>query len=163
MTTPLLVALVLKKYLIVGTLGIGVSFLLLLKKLTGNNMQYISVTDYLMGRVKFEDLSDDLKGHVNTIVPKANELLSHFGQFRKCNSGYRSPDDQRRINPKAMHSNHLICLAIDLEDNDGALNKFCKDNPKLLESLELYCEERQGNWQHIQAISPKSGHRWFIP
>lgn len=130
-------------------------------------MKYIDMDSFLQGRITIEALSPELCSNANTIVPKVNELLSHFGEYRACNSGYRSITDQQRINPKAMHSKHLICAAIDIEDQDGRLNKFCKDNPQILEDLGLFLEERQGGWQHFQCIafnSYKPGHsRWFFP
>lgn len=125
--------------------------------------QYISITEFLMGRIAPEELTPEQMGNMNTIVPAANQLLDAFGEYRACNSGYRSSADQDRINPGAPHSKHLICAAIDLNDPDGKLNQFCKDNESLLESLGLWCEVRQGGWQHCQCIPPISGHRWFIP
>jgi uncharacterized protein YcbK (DUF882 family) len=82
-------------------------------------MNFITMDSYLKGRVKLTDLSDELIRNANTIVPRANELLERFGSYRACTSGYRSPSDQARINPKATHSKHLICAAIDIEDKDG--------------------------------------------
>ena len=119
--------------------------------------QYISVTEFLMNRITPEELSPELMGNMNTIIPRANELLEDFGQYRKCNSGYRSSADQDRINPGAPHSFHLICAAIDLADEDGKLNEFCKNN------IGLWCEERQGEWQHVQCFPPKSGKIFFFP
>jgi hypothetical protein len=41
------------------------------------------------------------------------------------------------------------------------------EHPELLESIGLWCEERQGNWQHLQCLpfgSYKPGQtRWFNP
>src|SRR5258708_1664530 len=126
-------------------------------------MNYISITDFLMNRTTLDQLPPDLVANANIIVPKANDLLDKFGSYRACNSGYRSPEDQARINPKATHSKHLSCQAIDLEDKDGKLNQFCKNNTQILEDLGFWCEERQGGWQHLQIIPPASGHRWFNP
>lgn len=116
-----------------------------------------------MGRTTLDQLSSELQANAQLTVTRANDLLAHFGSYRSCTSGYRSKADQMRINPSAIHSNHLTCSAVDLEDEDGKLNKFCKDNQNLLETIGLWCEERQGNWQHIQIVPPKSGHRFFFP
>lgn len=116
-----------------------------------------------MERITLAQLTPEQLGNANTIVPRVNELLEKFGEYRACNSGYRSAEDQKHINPRASKSKHLICAAIDLEDKDGRLNKFCKDNPELLKSIGLWCEERQGNWQHFQCLPPLSKKLWFFP
>jgi hypothetical protein len=126
-------------------------------------MKYISMNEYLMGRIKLQDLPPEYQANVNTLIPKINELLERFGEYRKCNSGFRTIEDQKRINPKSMKSNHLTCSAIDLSDVDGKLNKWMKSNPKVIEELDIYMEERQGGWQHIQIVKPHSGNRWFNP
>lgn len=140
-------------------------------------MQYISMIEYL-GSNKLEELSPELVANANTLLPKINDLLQRFGQYRRCNSGYRSMEDHQRIYSEKnaqrakqglppisvpMGSKHLVCAAIDLADMDGKLYDFCKANESLLEALGLWCEERQGGWQHLQIFPPKSGHRWFLP
>jgi hypothetical protein len=128
-------------------------------------MKYISVDEVLMGRIKIEELSPELLSNLNTIVPRVNELLEKFGQYRKVNSGYRSIEDQKRINPKATHSMHLKCAAVDLEDKDRKLTHFCLNNLKLLESIGLWMEDPNSTntWVHLQCYPPKSGRRIFIP
>lgn len=126
-------------------------------------MKYISMDEYLMSRIRIENLTSDQLLNMNTLVPKVNELLEHFGEYRLVTSGYRSIEDQKRINPKSMNSAHLSCQAVDLEDKDGKLNSWLKNNIAVLVELELYCEERQGPWQHIQCRPVKSGKRFFIP
>lgn len=128
-------------------------------------MKFISVTEYLMGRAKLEDLSPELQSNVNTLIPKINDLLEKFGEYRKCNSGYRSLEDQKRINPSAMKSKHLSCQAIDLEDKNRVLSQWCLKNVKVLEELGLYCEDFKytPTWCHFQIVAPKSGKRFFIP
>ena len=78
-------------------------------------------------------------------------------------SGVRSEADQARINPSAPRSKHIIGAAVDIADADGSLYAWCKENEAELEAAELWCEERQGGWQHFQCIPPKSGKRWFNP
>lgn len=128
-------------------------------------MKFISVEDFLMGRIKLEELSPELVANTNTIVPAANLLLEAFGEYRACNSGYRSSADQMRINPSAPKSKHMLCAAIDLEDKDGKLKKFCVNNLPLLEKLGLWMESPDSTptWVHVQCLSPKSGRRIFIP
>lgn len=118
-----------------------------------------------MSRANLEDLSSELQANANTIVPRANDLLSRFGEYRNCNSGYRTPEDQMRINPKAPASKHTICAAIDLEDKDRKLTEFCLNNLEILQEIGLWMEENSSTptWVHVQCIAPLSGHRIFIP
>jgi uncharacterized protein YcbK (DUF882 family) len=87
-------------------------------------MRYISIVDFLMGRATLDTLPPNLVANANTIIPRANALLDAFGEYRGCNSGYRTPADQARINPSAPQSKHTLCEAIDLEDADGRLQAF---------------------------------------
>ncbi len=125
-------------------------------------MEFISVYDYLMGRIKMADLSEEQVSNMNTLIPKINMFLEAFGAYRKVNSGYRSPEINKAEGGKKK-SNHLICSAIDLEDADAKLYNFARANEKLLKELGLWCEERQGGWLHMQCVSPKSGKRFFLP
>lgn len=128
-------------------------------------MQYISVDQYLMGRIRIEDLSPELLGNMNTLIPKVNDLLSQFRQYRGVNSGYRSAEDQARINPKAPHSQHMVCAAVDLEDKDNNLRYWCLTHIQVLIDLGLWMEDpiHTPTWVHLQCVSPKSGSRIFIP
>lgn len=142
--------------------------------------RYITMDEFLGGMGTLDTMEDELVGNANTIVPKANELLDRFGEYRGCNSGYRSMAHHLEIyaaknkTRKAqglpelkvpMSSRHLICAAIDLEDTDGKLKKWAKENVDVLEELGLYCEalESTPTWLHIQFIAPKSGNRFFVP
>lgn len=128
-------------------------------------MQYVTMDEFLMGRTTLDQLSDELVANANTTVPRANELLDAFGEYRKCNSGYRTPEDQARINPKALHSKHLSCQAIDLSDPDGKLDDFCLKNQDVLAKIGLWLEDPKSTpgWTHVQVVAPGSGHRVFIP
>lgn len=123
---------------------------------------YISVTEYLMGRAEMKDLSDELVSNLNTIVPRANTFLEAFGEYRKVNSGYRTPAANKAAGG-ARRSNHMKCAAVDLEDADGKLYLFARNNVPLLEEIGLWCEVRQGGWLHLQIFPPGSGRRFFHP
>lgn len=127
-------------------------------------MKYISIIEYLMGRAEMTSLPDELISNMNTLVPKINNLLEAFGEYRACNSGYRTIEDQKRINPSAMKSWHLKCAAIDLEDKDRKLLKWILDT-KALEVYDLYMESPDSTptWVHLQLYPPKSKRRIFIP
>ncbi len=140
-------------------------------------MQYISVLEYL-GSTPMSELSTEQLANMNTLVPNVNALLEAFGSYRKCNSGFRSYEQHARIYdelnakrisqgfkavPIPLGSQHLRAAAIDIEDTNGKFYSFCLANESLLKKLGLYCENRQGGWQHLQIFAPKSGSRWFNP
>lgn len=128
-------------------------------------MQYITIDDFLMNKTTLDQLSPELVGNANTTVPRANELLEAFGEYRKCNSGYRTPEDQARINPSAPKSKHLTCQAIDLSDPDGSLDVWCLKNLSVLAKIGLWLEDPSHTvgWCHVQVVPPGSGNRVFIP
>ena len=128
-------------------------------------MRYITMDEFLMNRITLAELTPELLGNANTTVPAANELLDRFGEFRGCNSGYRSPEDQMRINPSAPKSKHMLCAAIDLEDKDNKLKTWCLANLQVLEELGLYMEHPNSTptWIHVQIVAPHSGNRVFKP
>ncbi len=126
-------------------------------------MDLPDMNDFLMGREKEYPLSGELLFNARKTLEKVQELLSHFGEYRRISSGYRPPAINAQVANAKKDSKHQTCQACDLEDIDGKLNQYCKDNETLLEILCLWCEERQGGWQHIQTIPPRSGKRWFNP
>ena len=127
-------------------------------------MPFISVAEYLMGRIKLEDLPQDQKVSMYTLLAAINGLLIKFGQYRKVTSGYRT-EAANTAAGGALKSNHRICAAIDLADPDGKLDEFCMANLDLLESLGLYLEHPSATkgWTHLQILPPRSGKRVFIP
>jgi hypothetical protein len=66
-----------------------------------------------------------------------------------------------------MKSKHLFGQAADISDSDGLFNNWCKENEKLLLSIGVWLEHRQGGWQHIQSVPFRSykvgGSIWFKP
>jgi hypothetical protein len=129
----------------------------------------ISVEQYLMGRAKLEDLTPEQVGNINTLIPKINELLERYGKPVKMTSGYRSPADQQRINPKAPGSMHTRGAAIDLWTDDKSFTYWVLMHLDYLIELGLYIEDPShtskglGGWIHCQIIPPRSGRRIFIP
>lgn len=118
-----------------------------------------------MGRDKAYPLSDELIGNVNTIVPRVNDLLERFGEKREVSSGYRPPAINKKTPNAAKKSNHMLCLACDLEDPDGKLDEWCLANLDVLEEIGLWLESPKytPNWVHVQCVPPRSKKRVFIP
>lgn len=130
-----------------------------------NSPTRISVNQYLMGRAKLEELSDEQVRNINTLIPKVNELLERYGKPVTMSSGFRSKEDQMRINPKAPNSRHCLGAAIDIADKDHNFRYYCLTHLNDLIELGLYMEDpvHTPSWLHLQIIAPKSGKRIFIP
>jgi hypothetical protein len=78
-------------------------------------------------------------------------------------SGWRPPAVNALIPGAAPNSEHQYGHAVDLDDNDGALDAWLTDD--ILKSYDLYREapSHTGTWCHLQDMPPPSGHRTFIP
>lgn len=144
--------------------------------------KYISVDEYLMGRATLDTLTPEQVGNVNTIVPRANELLERFGEYRAVTSGLRAMADHKRIYaeknakrkaqglpeiPVPMGSKHLSCEAVDLADANDKLKAWLKtaEGLKAMEEIGLWQEDPSATdtWVHVQCVPPKSGKRVFMP
>lgn len=126
--------------------------------------KYVSMDEYLMGRVTLGELSPELVANANTIVPRVNMLLDAFGEYRSVSSGYRRPEDNKKAGGAKL-SNHMICAACDLVDVDGKLDAFCMANLQLLKNIGLWLEHPDSTptWTHVQCVAPKSLNRVFKP
>lgn len=95
-------------------------------------------------------------------------------------SGYRPKDVNEKVQNAAPNSNHMRCMAADIEDEDGSFASFCTSKLDVLERIALWMEDPtytrtikpgeskklplgQHGWVHLQSVPPKSGHRVFIP
>lgn len=105
------------------------------------------------------------------LLGRINQLSSAYGKPMIVTSGLRSQAQQQALiaagKSNAPKSHHLTGEAVDILDEDGSLNKWCKANLFELTNAGLWCEERQGNWQHFQCVkfgSYKEGEtRFFFP
>lgn len=111
-----------------------------------------------------KDVSKEVLSNADNLLAKVNVIRSAWGKPMTVTSGIRTIEDQKRINPKAMKSNHLTGHAIDISDEGLELTKWLKGTGAMwLEAAGLYCEEGNKNWVHFSDLPPKSGHRWFLP
>ena len=124
--------------------------------------------------VTFKDL---LHGHLISDVPintqqkmeilkaRLNKLQDIYKKPLIVTSGYRTAEDQQRINPRHPHSKHLTGQAADISDVTGEMKHWLLSNLDVLEECDLYCEafEATPTWVHYQTEPPKSGKRIFNP
>lgn len=124
----------------------------------------IAFKDLLSGHV-INDVPINTQQKLESLKNKLNALEKIYDDKFVVTSGYRSEQDQKRINPKNMKSNHLLGQAADIADVTGKLKHWILSNVVELEKLDLYCEDfaHTPTWVHFQTVPPKSGKRFFIP
>lgn len=126
----------------------------------------ISYTELLHGHV-VTDLTIAEQHCLEMLQTKMNIVREAYGKPMTVTSGFRTPYDQARINPKVTRSAHMEGKACDIYDPTGELHAWCKENESLLRELGLFLENRQGNWQHFQtrpfASYKDGGSIWFNP
>lgn len=104
----------------------------------------------------------ELEANLADLLHKINILRGIYGQPMIINSGYRTPDHNRRIGG-ARNSAHLYCQAVDFRDLSGKLKDWLMQNICVLEELGLWLEDpsKTAGWCHVQTRPAKS--RVFIP
>jgi len=128
----------------------------------------IQLKDYFGRWESHPEVTEEIKKNAQVLISKVSELLSLFGEDRKINSGFR-PRDYNRSVGGSINSAHCFGLAIDLEDNNRELGKFCQSNIELLVELKLYMEslevthKQHSCWVHLTTRRPKSGSTIFLP
>ena len=137
----------------------------------------IELSQFYMGRDKTHAhiLGSDLRANASRTVEAANKLLTLAkgagvqlkpGQWGMVRSGWRPPDINGTTKGASKTSLHMQCLAVDLEDNNKALGRWCLANADtVLKDLNLWLEhpEATPSWCHVQLRPPGSGRRVFRP
>lgn len=125
----------------------------------------ITRDEVLMGRDEKFSLSEEQETNLTHLLECLNKFRAIYGKPMIVSSGYRPAAINAKVEGAAPKSNHIMCLACDFKDLDGSLDEWCLDNLHVLTDCGLYLESpmHTPNWCHLQAISPKSGARVFIP
>lgn len=127
----------------------------------------LKLADYYMGRDKphRSELTRELRANARETLRRVNALLRRAGLMRKVASGWRPATINAAVPGAAKGSKHITCLAIDLEDRNGALDAWCLANLDALEEFGLWLEHPDATpgWCHLQTQPPRSGNRVFYP
>ena len=131
----------------------------------------ITLADYFKGRDRryTAELTEELRVNAGIIVARANLLLARAGLKRGVNSGWRPAAVNASIPNAAKESKHVLCQAIDLGDDDGALDAWCMTNLRALEEIGLWLEHPAATprWCHVQTVPYRSWKpdqpRYFRP
>lgn len=112
-------------------------------------------------------LTSEIKSNAAEVIRKVNLLLQRSAlddreTIGDANSGWRPPAVNAAIGG-ATKSKHMTGQAIDVEDNDKALQRWCMANLNVLEEIGLWMEHPRDTptWCHLQSVPPKSGKRVF--
>lgn len=137
----------------------------------------ITAADYLMGRdaIYPGECTAEVRANVERTVEAVNELLvqlAHSGVALELNrmgsiinSGWRPAGINAQTKGAAPKSKHMLGLACDLYDPEGAIDDWCMEHPEVLSDLGLYMEHPSATkgWCHVQVVPPGSGKRVFYP
>lgn len=130
----------------------------------------ITLDDFWMGRDKTHPPTDQFRINAQDLVTRVNALLSMYyaeipaAPRTRVTSGYRPPGINASVGGAKM-SNHMICKAVDLADEDGGLDDWCIECQHFLAAYGLWLEhpEATPGWTHLQSVGPRSGRRVFRP
>ena len=113
------------------------------------------------------------QGNLKVLWFRINKVRTAYGHPMVVTNCYRSMAEHLKIykdkgvTKVPLMSKHLSGCAVDIADPTGELNAWCKANQTLLKQIGLWCENRQGNWQHFQSEPFKSykldGSVFFAP
>lgn len=126
----------------------------------------------LIGKTRLTDVAADVEKNLKNLLVCVNKVRALWGKPMIVTSGFRTTEDHKRIYAAKgitddlkipWRSKHLFGAAVDIADEGLVLTKWLKDNPKVLEDAELWCEEGNKNWVHFQIFPPASDKRWFLP
>jgi hypothetical protein len=125
----------------------------------------ITKEEILMGRDKDYPLNQEQQDNLNKLLVAVNKFRIYYNKPMIVSSGYRPAAINAKVKGAAKKSNHMVCLAVDFKDTDGAIDKFCTDNLHILEDCGLWLESPDSTpgWCHLQCSPPKSGNRVFKP
>ena len=113
----------------------------------------ITLQQYFMGRdVKYKnELTNEFITNATNLLQKVNKLLWLAGRKEvTVNSGWRPPSVNKAVGG-SLTSKHMICHAIDLNDDDGSLDAWCMANLDKLEECGLWLEHPSATprWCHL--------------
>lgn len=137
----------------------------------------ITMREFWMGREDAQ-VTDEMRADAQTTVDRTNALLLRAAEvgieptqagngFGCVDSGYRTAAINAATPKAAKNSNHMLCRALDISDDDGELDAWLisDEGQKAMEEIGLWSEHPSATkgWAHVQIVPPKSGHRTYYP
>lgn len=125
-----------------------------------------------------EDQSQEIHDNLQELLKKMNEVRVKYNTPMIVTSGLRTLSEHLAIykakgitDPSKipMKSKHLVGQAVDIQDSDGKLRDWVKDNMNLMEDIGFWFEDfdHTPGWVHFQIVPYGSWvigkSRTFIP
>ena len=127
----------------------------------------ISLSELVMGRdLKYpKDYTKQVQQNLQVLLLKINVIRTKYGKPMTVSSGWRPAELNAATPGAAKTSKHIVGLAVDIQDTDGELFKWCLLNLPLIQELGFYLEDKRytKNWVHFGIGAPASGKRIFRP
>lgn len=96
-----------------------------------------------------------------------NLIRAEYGLPMYVTSGFRTPQEEMRVDPAHPNSLHTMGAAVDIYDADPErrLWNWCLEHIDLLIEVGVWLEDRLYSKSHVhfQVWPPASGKRIFIP
>lgn len=104
----------------------------------------------------------DLLSRVNAMLAKIALPEAHTPMV---NSGWRPAAYNATVKGAAPKSKHITGQAVDIRDDEGALDDYLVSHTGLLIEHGLYMEHPLSTkgWTHLQSVRPGSGNLVFYP
>lgn len=127
----------------------------------------IAKSELLMGRdvTYASEYTQEISDNLDKLLIPLNQIRTAYNVPMIVNSGWRPPQINAATPGAAPASKHMIGLAADIRDTDGALWAWVLQNLALMQQLGIYMEDKRWTpgWTHFQLGAPGSGHRIFVP
>lgn len=127
----------------------------------------ISKDELLKGRDKqyASEYTQEISDNLDALLIPMNKVRDAYGKPMTVNSGWRPAEINAATVGAAAKSKHMLGLAVDIGDADGALKTWVLANLDLMKQLGLFFEDFRytGSWVHFQNVPPTSGKRIFKP
>lgn len=128
-------------------------------------MEYFKREELTHGRDKQFPLTDEQEANLKALTSVLNKVREAYGKSMLISSGYRPAAINAAIGG-AKKSNHLMCLAADIADKDGAFTEWVMDNLDKVKECGVQAIENPKmtvGWMHLQIVPVKSGTFVFNP
>lgn len=105
-------------------------------------------------------VSDAVQENAIETARKVSAMMLMFGSSRTLTSGFRDPESNKSANG-APHSRHMYGQAADIEDGNGDLKRWAKNNRNAFDSIGLWCEplHMTPTWLHVQTVPTPNKER----
>lgn len=124
----------------------------------------ISRTEIVPAGVTLTQTQDE---NVTKLIVVMRCIRAEYGLPMRVTSGFRTQEDELRIDPAHPDSLHTKGAAVDIydPDPDRRLWSWCIGQMEFLVKLGVWLEERlyTPNHVHFQIYPPRSGNRIFKP